>query len=177
MTRHKFRFLATCLLTYLFASYSAQALTRGAPAPDFSAKTQDGVNVQLSQYKGKYVLIYFYPKDDTPGCTQEACTFRDEYTKIRDRNAVILGVSRQDEKSHQAFRAKHHLPFDLLVDSDGAIAKAFEIGTMPVIGWTKRQSVLIGPSGKILQIYKSVDPRQHAKQVLADIQAASSGLQ
>jgi len=150
------------------------ALSPGDLSPDFSAKNQDGKTIKLSNLKGHYVVIYFYPKDDTPGCTKEACSFRDEYQKIKDLNAVVLGVSRQDEKSHQAFKAKHKIPFDLLVDKDGSLAKSFGVGTMPLIGFTKRQSILIGPNGKVVRFYESVDPSKHTHQVIEDIVKASS---
>src|SRR3989338_4863444 len=98
------------------------AISAGVPAPNFAAKNQDGKEMHLSDFKGKFVLIYFYPKDDTPGCTKEACDFRDSFTKVKKLNAVVLGVSRQEAASHKKFIAKHKLPFDLLVDHDGEIA-------------------------------------------------------
>jgi peroxiredoxin Q/BCP len=157
----------------LFLIALLTAFSPGDPAPDFSAKNQDGKVVRLSDFKGKFVLIYFYPKDDTPGCTKEACAFRDVYSKIRQKNAVVFGVSRQDEKSHQEFRVKHKLPFDLLVDADGALAKSFDVGTIPMLGFAKRESILIGPDGKVVQVYKDVDPSAHARQILEDIDKAT----
>lgn len=142
-------------------------------APEFSGINQDGKAIHLSDFNGKFVLIFFYPKDDTPGCTKEACSFRDEYAKIKALNSVVLGVSRQDQRSHLEFKNKHKLPFDLLVDKDGTIAQAFGVGQMPVIGLTKRQSVLIGPDRKIIQFYSDVNPENHTREVLADIQKAS----
>jgi peroxiredoxin Q/BCP len=150
-------------------------LTPGQDAPDFTAKDQDGKTVKLSQFRGSPVLIYFYPKDDTPGCTKEACTFRDQYTKFQKLGAVILGVSRQDEKSHQAFKTKYHLPFELLIDTDGTIAGSFGVGAMPVIGLTKRQSVLLDKTGKVIRFYDTVDPAKHADEVLADLQTQKNG--
>ena len=149
------------------------ALSFGDPAPQFSAKNQDGKVVQLSDFLGKFVLIYFYPKDDTPGCTKEACSLRDQYSEFKKLNVTILGVSRQSEKSHLQFKLKHHLPFDLLSDTDGSLAKAFEVPMIPIIGLTKRQSILIGPEGKVLHYYTDVDPSTHSKQVLEDIKNAS----
>ena len=145
------------------------AMSPGDRVPDFSAKNQDGRLIHLSDFKGKYVLLYFYPKDETPGCTKEACNFRDEYAEIGKLNAVILGASRQDQKSHQEFRAKHKLPFDLLVDADGSLAKTFGVETMPVIGFPKRQSILIGIDGKMVRFYSDVDPATHVNQVIEDI--------
>jgi peroxiredoxin Q/BCP len=146
------------------------ALAPGANAPDFSAKNQDGKTIRLSDFKGKWLLIYFYPKDDTPGCKKEACSFRDEFSKIKKLNVSILGVSRQDEKSHQEFKSKYKLPFDLLVDKDGSLADSFGVGSIPILGMTQRQSILIGPDGKIIQFYKDVDPDTHAQQVMKDVQ-------
>lgn len=157
-------------MTILFFQISALALVAGDPAPDITAKNQQGKPVKLSDYKGKFVLVYFYPKDDTPGCTVQACGLRDNYQKFKDLNVEILGVSRQDEKSHQKFIEKHKLPFDLLVDKDGSIAKAFSVGLIPVVGFTKRESFLIDPAGKIFRVYTDVDPAQHADKVLADVQ-------
>lgn len=148
-------------------------LSPGDVAPSFEAKNQDGKVIHLSDFKGKPVLIYFYPKDETKGCTKEACQFRDEYSKFRKKGAVILGVSRQNENSHKEFREKHKLPFDLLVDQDGSLAESYGVGKMPVIGLLKRESILVGPDGKIAQVYTSVDPETHADQVLKDLAALS----
>ncbi|MGE3263131.1 MAG: peroxiredoxin [Bacteriovoracia bacterium] len=162
------------LLKWMIAPFSAGLLgiAAGVTAPDFSAKNQEGKTIKLSDYKGKFVLMYFYPKDDTPGCTKEACDFRDNYVKIKELNTVVLGISRQDAASHQKFIAKHKLPFDLLVDHDGSIAKLYGVGTMPIVGFHHRQSILIGPDGKVLRFYESVDPAKHVEEVLADIKAA-----
>src|SRR5262249_44093920 len=113
---------------------------------------------------------YFYPKDDTPGCTKEACNFRDEFSKFKKMGAVVLGVSRQDEKSHQAFKQKYSLPFDLLVDKDGSLAKAYGVTVIPAVGIHMRQSVLIAPDGKVAKFYPSVDPKTHTDEVLKDLQ-------
>ena len=146
----------------------------GDIAPEFAARNQDGKLIHLSDFKGRPVLLYFYPKDDTPGCTKEAQGFRDKYAKFKELGVVILGVSGQGEKSHQEFRAKYQLPFDLLVDDDGALAKAYDTGTMLVIGLHKRKSVLIGRDGKVLHFYGDVDPSTHTAEVLKDLGAADS---
>ena len=145
-------------------------LKAGELAPDFAVPNQDGKTVHLSDFKGKPVLVYFYPKDDTPGCTKEACMLRDNYSQFQKRGAIILGVSTQDEKSHQAFRTKHNLPFDLLVDKDGVISKAFGIAKIPIIGILKRKSVLVGADGKVVKTYEDVDPSKHSAEVLADLE-------
>jgi peroxiredoxin Q/BCP len=141
-------------------------LPTGAQAPDISARNQDGKLIRLSDLKGKPVLIYFYPKDDSPGCTKEACELRDSYAAFQKAGAVILGVSTQDAASHRAFRAKYHLPFDLLVDEDGAVAKAFGVASVPVIGYHQRQSVLLDAQGKVVKFFDKVDPATHSTEVL-----------
>lgn len=155
---------------------SATPLAPGSAAPAFSAKNQEGQMLQLTDYKGKFVLLYFYPKDDTPGCTKEACAFRDEYARITKLNTVILGCSRQNEKSHQEFKKKYHLPFDLLADPDGKVSESFGIGSFPIvgalIGLTHRESVLISPDGKIVKHYEKVNPSTHANEVIQDIERA-----
>jgi peroxiredoxin Q/BCP len=149
-------------------------LSSGDFAPNFSIKNQDGLEVKLNDYKGKFVLLYFYPKDDTSGCTKEAQNFRDQYSEIKNLNAVVFGVSRQDSASHKAFKEKHQLPFDLLVDSDRKLADQFDIGSIPIIGFTSRESVLIGPDRKIIRIYKDVAPEKHTQEVIGDIKNATS---
>lgn len=147
-------------------------LSSGDRAPDFKAFNQDGKIIHLSSLTGKPVLIYFYPKDDTPGCTKEACQFRDEYAKFKKLGAVVLGVSTQDSKSHQHFRLKHQLPFDLLVDKDGSIAEKYGVKKTSILGlhFLSRQSVLIGADGKIFKFYSDVNPNTHANEVLADLE-------
>lgn len=155
----------------LFAT-SAMALKPGDPAPDITAKNQNGQLVKLSSFKGRFVLVYFYPKDDTPGCTAEARNFQADLEQFKGLNAVILGVSRQDQASHQKFAAKYGLKFDLLVDTDGNIGKAFGAGSIPILGLAKRQSALIGPDGKLIRFYDSVNPKNHVQEVLKDIRQA-----
>jgi peroxiredoxin Q/BCP len=161
--------LMLAFAVFAFATPGFAALSPGDPAPAFAAKNQDGKTLRLLDFRGKPVLMFFYPKDDTPGCTKEACSFRDQSSKFTDAGAVVLGVSRQDEASHRAFKSKHKLPFDLLVDADGKLAESFGIGQMPVIGLLKRQSVLIGPDGKVIRFYPDVDPATHTGDVLKDL--------
>jgi peroxiredoxin Q/BCP len=162
------------LLAALSIPAAHAAVAPGDVAPEFALKNQNGKVVKLSEQRGRFVLIYFYPKDDTPGCTKEACNFRDEYSEIKKMNAVVYGISRQDEQSHQKFIAKHKLPFDLLVDADGEVAKAYGVGTYPIVGFHKRESILVGPDGKVVRFYDSVDPSRHVAEVLSDIRKASS---
>lgn len=156
------------LLSGLFGSNSF-ALKPGDTLPEIKAMNQDGKEVNLKALRGKPILVYFYPKDDTPGCTKEACLLRDYYDQFAKAGAVILGVSRQDAQSHQKFRKKHNLPFDLLVDEDGQVAKAMGIELYPVVGLHKRESILIDREGKIFKNYKDVSPEAHASEVLKDI--------
>lgn len=149
-------------------------ISAGTQAPEFSVPNQDNKTVKLSDFKGKFVLLFFYPKDETPGCTKEACEFRDNYTTLKKLDTVVFGVSRQDAKSHKKFIAKHSLPYDLLIDKDGALAKAFGVGTMPIVGFHKRQSVLIGPDGKVVRFYENVDPGTHVPEVIADVKKAGA---
>lgn len=130
---------------------------------------QDGKPVRLSQFRGKPVLLFFYPKDETPGCTKEACALRDVNVDFQKAGAVVLGISRQDEEAHLKFKAKHQLPYDLLVDADGKVAKLFGVGSIPLLGWFKRDSILVGPDGKIARVYRGVSPGDHASEVLKDI--------
>ncbi len=136
---------------------------------EFSARNQDGRAVKLSDFKGKFVLLYFYPKDHTPGCTKQACGLRDGFKDFEQEGAVVLGVSKDDQGQHRDFKNKFKLPFDLLVDEDGSLASKFQISTMPLIGWHKRESVLIGKNGQVLRKYVNVDPDKHAETVLQDI--------
>jgi peroxiredoxin Q/BCP len=153
------------------------ALTQGQDAPDFTAKNQDGKDIHLADYRGKFVLLYFYPKDDTPGCTKEACQFRDGFAQFTKHNAIVFGISKQSAASHRAFITAHKLPFDLLVDTNEKVADAYGITTIMGMPMFQRDSVLISPKGKIAKIYKNVDPDTHSKQVLQDIQAMQGGLQ
>ena len=144
----------------------------GDPAPDFTAMTQDGTRLSLSDFKCKNVILYFYPKDDTPGCTKEACAFRDDFAAFKKRGAVILGVSTDSAKSHAKFAAKYKLPFTLLADEDKTIAQAYGVwGQKSFMGrkymGTHRVTFLIGPDGKVKQIWPEVKPQEHAKEVLA----------
>lgn len=147
------------------------SLKPGDPAPDFEAKTQSGKNVRLSDLRGRNVVLYFYPRDDTPGCTREACAFRDDYSAFQRKNAVVLGVSTDSEKSHGKFSAKFKLPFPLLVDEEKQIVQAYGVwGEKKFMGrtfmGTHRVTFLIGPDGKIRHIWTQVKPAEHAQEVL-----------
>ena len=149
-------------------------LKPGDKAPAFSAPTQEGTIVSLADFKGKHVILYFYPRDDTPGCTKEACAFRDVFAQFEKKKAVVLGVSTDPAKSHSKFAAKYRLPFLLLADIDKKIVQAYGVwGEKSFMGrkyqGTHRVTFLIGPDGRIQKIWPAVKPEEHAAEVLAEI--------
>ncbi|MFZ2523479.1 MAG: thioredoxin-dependent thiol peroxidase [Minisyncoccia bacterium] len=149
-------------------------LNEGARAPDFIAKDGEGKKHRLSDYKGQWILLYFYPKDDTPGCTKEACSIRDAWPDFKKLKVQVFGVSIQDEKSHKKFVEKYDLPFMLLADPDKEIVGKYGVwGEKSLYGrkymGTSRQSFLIDPKGKIAKIYEKVNPVGHAEEVLEDL--------
>lgn len=139
----------------------------GAVAPDFSATTKAGEPTKLSSMLAakEPVIVYFYPKDETPGCTKEACAFRDAWNKFQDKHVGLVGVSRDTEKSHREFVKAHDLPFPLTADEDGAVAKSY--GVKSTLGMSERVSFLVGPDGKVAKVWPKVDPAIHADEVLA----------
>jgi peroxiredoxin Q/BCP len=141
----------------------------GAAAPDLSATDQRGQTHRLSEAKGKPVIVYFYPKDATPGCTKEACAFRDAWDRFAKANVQVYGVSADDRASHEKFAADQKLPFPLLADPEHVWINAFGVPTK--LGMASRVSFLIGPDGKIAKVYPNVDPAIHANEVLADASA------
>ncbi len=151
-------------------------LSPGDLAPDFSLLDTYGNSVTLSDLQGKWVVLYFYPRDNTPGCTKEACAFRDIYADFQGFNAVILGVSLDDEKSHAKFTQKYELPFPLLCDRDATVATAYgSYGLKKFMGkefmGVMRHSFVINPEGRIERIYRKVKPEPHAAEVLAELSA------
>lgn len=150
-------------------------LTLGAKAPNFKLADQNGHLHQLSDYAGRYLLLYFYPKDDTPGCTTEACSLRDAWAEFVEVGAVVLGISADSAASHAKFAAKFDLPFPLLADQNREMIKAYGVlAEKSMFGkkflGIKRSSFLIDPEGKIAKIYPSVKPSQHAQEVLRDLE-------
>jgi len=151
-------------------------LSVGDKAPTFELPDQAGTVHRLQDYAGKWVLLYFYPKDDTPGCTTEACTLRDNYDSFKKIDAVVLGVSIDSPKSHGKFVTKYDLPFTLLADEEKKTVEAYGVwGLKKFMGreymGTKRISFLIGPDGTIAKIYEDVKPAAHAEEVLNDLKA------
>ncbi len=139
------------------------ALAVGTDAPKFTAKDTNGNTVSLSDFAGKTVVLYFYPKDDTPGCTKQACSFRDAQPQYQGKDVVVLGVSADDEASHQAFTAKYNLNFPLLADTDKSLIKAYDVDGG---GYAKRVTYVIDPNGKITHVDTSVNTATHAGDVL-----------
>ena len=143
-------------------------LSVGTAAPAFTAKDTNGNSVSLADYAGKTVVLYFYPKDDTPGCTKEACSFRDYYANYQDKDAVVLGVSADNEASHKQFTEKFNLPFPLLADTDRSLIKAYDVDGG---SYAKRVTYVIDGAGQITQVYDSVKTDTHASDILADLGA------
>lgn len=146
-------------------------LHEGEKAPDFTAKNQNGEEISLSDYKGKNVILYFYPKDDTPGCTAEACSFRDNYQSLLQQGFEVIGVSTDDEKSHKKFESKYNLPFALIADSEKKIVEDYGVWVeknmygKTYMG-TARTTFLIGTDGIIKNIIRKVDTQNSSQQIL-----------
>ena len=145
-----------------------------SPAPDFELKDETGKERKLSDYRGKPVVLYFYPKDDTPGCTTEACSFRDGFSVYQEKNITILGVSPDTVKSHQKFKDKYHLPFTLLADPDHKVCELYGVwGKKKLYGkeydGVFRTTFVVDGNGKIKKVFENVKPEEHATQVLEAI--------
>ena len=166
-----------CTMRY-FLSKIKYMLTVNQKAPDFSLPDQDGVLHTLSQYKGKNVLLYFYPKDDTAGCTTEACTLRDNVPQFTSINAVVLGVSCDTVASHKKFHTKYKLTFPILADEQKQVVQLYEVyGKKKFMGreymGINRVSYLINADGLIANVYETVKPALHAQEVITDLQSLS----
>ncbi len=152
----------------------------GDPAPDFAGATGSGDTVRLADYRGSWVLLYFYPKDDTPGCTKQACNLRDHFGRLEEEGIAVLGVSGDDEASHERFAGKYDLPFPLLADPKREIMQRYGVwGEKSFYGktivGTKRTTFLIDPEGIIRHIFKRPKTGEHAEEVLAKRDALTSG--
>jgi peroxiredoxin Q/BCP len=142
----------------------------GAPAPAFSLPDADGHMHNLSEWHGRWLVLYFYPRDDTPGCTLEAQNFRDQLPAFAAAKAAVVGVSLDDGASHRSFADKQHLPFTLLSDSGGTVSQRYgALTNLGIVRYAKRQTYLIDPDGLIAKVYVKVDPAAHVGQLLADI--------
>lgn len=145
-------------------------------ATNFSLPDQNGKEHSLSDYRGKWVVLYFYPKDNTPGCTKEACSFRDGYSELKNSNVVVIGVSKDSVASHKKFANKYKLPFILLSDEKTKVIKQYHaLGEKKMFGRTlqgvKRITYLINPKGETVKVYKKVKPSEHAQEILTDIKS------
>jgi len=142
--------------------------TVGEAAPDFTLLDQDGNSQTLSEYRGQQVVVYFYPKDDTPGCTKEACSIRDDFTRFEKNGIQVFGVSYDDQQSHKKFAEKYAIPFPLLSDSDKSVSKAYGASG---IFFPSRKTYLIDEAGMLVKIYENVTVTEHGPEILADFKA------
>lgn len=167
--------LAMICLLGLLATPALAAVHVGDPqvgqvAPAFHLQDQNGHWHTPADFHGKWLVLYFYPKDFTPGCTTEVCTFRDDIAKLRQAGADVVGVSLDDVKSHAEFAAKYHVPFPLLSDANRQVATSYGVLTSAIgLHFAKRTTFLIDPNGKIAKIYRDVDPEKNSAQVLTDL--------
>lgn len=162
--------LFSLLLALAIRAYAAQVVNIGEPAPEFSLVNQHGETVKLSDYQGKWVVLYFYPKNNTPGCTKEACSFRDDISAFEKLHVQVLGLSIDNQTSHANFASKYKLPFPLLADADGKVAEAYGAMTnLYLVKLAKRYTYVIDPTGKVAKVYTNVNPKEHAKQLLEDL--------
>jgi len=151
---------------------AAKVLSWGDLAPDFELRDQHGEFRRLTDSRGYWTVLYFYPRDDTPGCTKEACAFRDGIEMLRSMEVELLGVSTDSVERHAAFARKYSLPFPLLSDLDGATARAYGVyRNLGILRFARRQTFVMDPTGRIARIYRRVDTRRHGTQVITDLSA------
>lgn len=142
----------------------------GDAAPDFDLPDQNGIKHNLQEFAGKWLVLYFYPKDDTPGCTQEACAFRDDMHKLTALGAQVVGISVDDSSSHAGFARKYHLPFLLLADKSTEVAARYgSLMNLGLFKFAKRHTFLIDPQGKIAKMYEKVETSKHSQEVIEDL--------
>lgn len=169
----KWFIVITAVIATLFAVRAALAGDQpkvGEAAPGFSLPDQLGTQHTLNEFRGKYLVLYFYPKDDTPGCTQEACSFRDDLHQLTKMGAQVVGVSVDDTDSHAEFAKKYHLPFPLLADKGGEVAASYgALLNLGLIKVARRYTFLIDPQGKISRVYLSVDTSRHSVEIIQDL--------
>jgi peroxiredoxin Q/BCP len=162
--------IATCMLIWMSIARAGDMPNVGDAAPDFSLPDQNGTLRGLTDFGGKWLVLYFYPKDDTPGCTQQACTFRDDLQKLTALGAQVLGVSVDDIVRHAEFAKKYHLPFPLLADTRGEVAARYgSILNLGLIKFAKRNTFLIDPHGKVARVYPKADTSRNSKEVIEDL--------
>lgn len=168
------RMLAILDLIFLcgLAAFPALAAVpqTGSEAPAFALPDQTGAQRNLADWRGKWVVLYFYPKDDTPGCTTEACAFRDDLAQLTALGAQVVGVSVDDTASHKAFAEKYHLPFPLLADGKGEVASRYgALSNWGIVSFARRYTFLIDPAGRIAKVYLSVEASRHSTEIIADL--------
>ena len=162
--------LVLAFFGYRYYSNSSNTLKVGDNAPSFALNDAQGKTHSLSDYAGQYLVLYFYPKDDTPGCTKEACEFRDDLPKLEKLGAKVVGISVDDGRSHAEFAKKYHLPFPLLSDTDGKVAQQYNALTnLGFIKIAKRYTFLINPASKLEKIYLSVNTSKHSQEIIDDL--------
>jgi len=163
-------FLVISSIYMMLPLHAAATPVVGSQAPEFDLLDQNNKRQRLKDYRGEWLVLYFYPKDDTPGCTTEACNFRDDYFRIRALGAVVMGVSLDDVTSHKAFSEKYHLPFSLLADAKKEVARSYNVlRSFGTVSYSSRQTFIIDPQGKIAKHYPSVSARQHATEIIHDL--------
>lgn len=162
--------LLIAFLGYRHFNMAQTTLNINDAAPNFNLPNANGERMSLANFKGSWLVLYFYPKDDTPGCTKEACDFRDDLHKLEKLGAKVVGISVDDGSSHAAFTKKYNLPFPLLSDKDGAVAQQYNALTnLGLIKIAKRHTFLIDAEGKLRKIYLSVDTSKHSQQIIEDL--------
>jgi peroxiredoxin Q/BCP len=162
--------LLAVIVLWMRLAYAGELPQVGQPAPSFSLPDQNGKVHTLDDYKGRWLVLYFYPKDDTPGCTQEACEFRDDLHKLTALGGQVIGVSVDDSASHAEFAKKYHLPFPLLSDKDGRVADSYgALRNLGLIKFAKRYTFLIDPQGRVARSYLKVDTSRHSREIVDDL--------
>ena len=160
----------TLLSVFGMAATAAEVPAVGSLAPEFNLPDQHGKQRQLTEWRGKWVVLYFYPKDDTPGCTEEACTFRDDLEQLTALEAQVVGISVDTSESHKAFAEKYKLPFPLLADAKADVATRYgAVSNWLVVKLAKRYTFLIDPQGKVAKAYLSVDTSRHSSEIVNDL--------
>jgi peroxiredoxin Q/BCP len=164
--------IAAGLLLWRVSAYSKRrAPAAGEAAPDFSLPDQDGKTRSLSEFRGKWLVLYFYPKDDTPGCTRQACAFRDDRHELAALGAEVAGVSVDDVESHIDFAKEHRLPFPLLSDAGGAVAARYgSLRDLGLVKFARRNTFLIDPQGRVAKVYLSANAANNSREVVEDLQ-------
>lgn len=181
MSRYKQITLAIVTCWFMGVA-GAGELAPGQAAPGFRLPDQSGTMHNLSDYRGRWVVLYFYPKDDTPGCTEEACRFRDDILRLEAMGAQVLGASLDDRDSHARFADKHDLQFPLLSDTGGTVAASYgSLRNLGILKVARRHTFIIDPDGRIAKVYRKVSPKDHSDQIIGDLKelqrayAAASG--